>query len=282
VPAIDTLRRRVSVSDDQLEVLRLHTAGEAWEQHAAELTHLVTAGLIDTDGEVHPLVLDLVAAHAQPLLELWVETSGPQGLALSHVVVRGDETVWYTDPWPGEVGGERLYVRDELPQLIWILARLVGWRRATPPRGTAPLTTTLGRVAALMTAFALEDGTSWSDTRTVAVARADELLGRLEPEQRSLWIAVLAHLEGSWRVTCAWGPGVEHSRALAVWDCGSGGFWVRTTPAEPITEQTRLDAEATFVPTSGADVWSALTDLLPSKAELQAVRQAAGQPAGQA
>ena len=276
MPALDTLRRRISISDEQLEVLRLHTAGQAWEQHASELTHLVTAGLIDTDGEVHPLVLDMVLAYAQPLLELWVETSGPQGIALSHLVVRGDETVWYSDPWPGEVDGERLYVRDELPQIIWILARLVGWRRATPPKGTTPITTSLGRVAGLMAAFALEDGASWQDTRTVAIARADELLGELDPEQRRLWIAVLAHLEGSWRVTAAWGPKPEHSRALAVWDCGGGGFWVRTTPAEPITESTRLDEVATFVPTSAADVWSALTDLLPSKAELlDAVRQPA-------
>lgn len=276
MPALDTLRRRISISDEQLEVLRLHTAGEAWEQHPSELTHLVTAGLIDTDGEVHPLVLDMVTAFAQPLLELWVETSGPQGITLSHIVVRGDETVWYTDPWPGEVDGEALYVRDELPQILWILARLVGWRRATPPQGASPITTTLGRVAALMTAFANEDGANWQDTRTVAIARADQLLGELEPEQRKLWIAVLAHLEGSWRVTCAWGPTPEESRALAVWDCGSGGFWVRTSPAEPITEDTLLDTKATFAPTSGADVWSALADLLPSKAELlEAVRQPA-------
>jgi hypothetical protein len=274
VPAIDTLRRRISISEEQLEVLRLHTAGQAWEDHPAELTHLVTAGLIDTDGEVHPLVLDLVAAYAEPLLELWVETSGPQGIGLAHVVVRGDEAVWYTDPWPGEVDGEQLYVRDELPQLLWVLARLVGWRRATPPRGTAPIATTLGRVAALMAAFALEEGTSWQDTRTVAIARADDLLGELDPDQRRLWIAVLAHLQGSWRVTCAWGPGPENMRALAVWDCGGGGFWVRTTPVEPITDDTSLDADATFVPTSGADVWSALADLLPSKAELTRARQA--------
>jgi hypothetical protein len=281
MPTLDTLRRRISVTEEQLEVLRLVSNGEL--THLSDATApLVAAGLINADGSVHRLVADLADAMTRPLLELWIETMSQGGPTVSHIVVRGDEDLWYTDPWPGAADSDEVvFVKDELPQLLWIVARLVGFRRSTPPTAARPVTARLGTVASLLAAFSAEAGGAWDDVRTVAIAKLDELFGELSPEQREMWIAVLATLEGTWRVTCAWGPETHHSRGLAVWDCGSGGFWVRTTPAEPLLpEQITPDAEATFAPLSGGDLWKAFAEVLPSKAELTEVAEVIGRNGG--
>ncbi|HEX2896357.1 MAG TPA: hypothetical protein VHO29_20305 [Marmoricola sp.] len=282
MPALDSLRRRISLTEAQLELLRLCSNGEiSVESDPAALEPLIEAGLITADGTVHRLVADLATAMSRPLLELWVETMSQHGPTVGHVVVRGDEDVWYTDPWPGAADGDEVvFVKDELPQLLWILARMVGFRRSTPSEVARPVTARLGTVASLLGAFSA--GGSWDDVRTVAIAQLDEIFGVMSPELREMWIAVLATLQGTWRVTCAWGPETRHSRGLAVWDCGSGGFWVRTTPAEPLLpEQITPDAEATFVPTSGGDLWKALAELLPSKAELTEAVDLIGWPGGE-
>lgn len=286
MPSLDTLRRRLSLTERQLDLLRLYSNGEISRDtdadHAADLDVLAAAGFITADGAVHQLVADLAAAMTRPLLELWVETMSQRGPTVSHVVVRGDEDLWYTDPWPGAGDADEVvFVKDELPQLLWVLARLVGFRRSTPPEVARPVTARLGTVASLLAAFSAETGDTWDDVRTVAIAQIDDVLGAMSPEQREMWIAVLATLEGTWRITCAWGPETRHSRGLAVWDCGAGGFWVRTTPAEPLLpEHITPDAEATFVPTSGGDLWKAFAELLPSKAELTEAVELIGRPDG--
>jgi len=290
MPALDPLRRRISVTEQQLEVLRLVSNGRIAPDHDGDgvdgREDLVAAGLITRDGTVHRLVADLAAAMTQPILELWVETMSQAGPVVGHVVVRGDEDLWYTDPWPGAgEGDEVVFCKDELPQLLWILARLVGFRRSTPPAVARPVSAPLRSVASLLAAFSAqvgaEDGQGWDDVRTVAIAKLDDILGAMSADQREMWLAVLATLEGTWRVTCAWGPESRHSRGLAVWDCGPGGFWVRTTPAEPLLpERITPDAEATFVPTSGGDLWKAFAELLPSKAELTEAAELIGRTAG--
>jgi hypothetical protein len=286
MPTVDPLRRRISLTEEQLELLRLYSNGEigrdADADQASVLGALIDAGLITKDGTVHRLVADLAGAMTQPVLELWIETMSQQGPAVSHIVVRGDEDLWYTDPWPGAADSDEVvFVKDELPQLLWIVARLVGFRRSTPPEVARPVTARLSTVASLLAAFSAEaqprgseatdrrtEG-AWDDIRTVAIAKLDEIFGAMSAEQREMWIAVLATLEGTWRVTCAWGPETRHARGLAVWDCGAGGFWVRTTPVEPLLpEQITPDAEATFAPISGGDLWKSFAALLPSKAEL--------------
>jgi hypothetical protein len=282
MPALDSLRRRISLTEAQLELLRLCSNGEiSVESDPAAIEPLIEAGLITADGTAHRLVADLATAMSRPLLELWVETMSQHGPTVGHVVVRGDEDVWYTDPWPGAAdGGEVVFVKDELPQLLWILGRMVGFRRSTPSEAARPVTARLATVASLLAAFSA--GGSWDDVRTVAIAQLDEIFGEMSPEQREMWIAVLATIQGTWRVTCAWGPETRHSRGLAVWDCGSGGFWVRTTPAEPLLpEHITPDAEATFVPTSGGDLWKALAELLPSRAELTEAVDLIGRPGGE-
>jgi hypothetical protein len=36
-----------------------------------------------------------------------------------------------------------VFVKDELPQLMWVVARLVGLRRSTPPQVARPVTADL-------------------------------------------------------------------------------------------------------------------------------------------
>ncbi|RLV47849.1 hypothetical protein D9V37_17165 [Nocardioides mangrovicus] len=251
--------------------------GESAGVDAATREELSTAGLLTADGEIHPLVADLALAMSRPLIELFVESASDRGQVTAHVVVGGDETIWYTDPWPGR--DETVYTRDALPQLIWVLARLVGFRRSTPPPVSRPVAASFSTVGSLMAAFAAaSEHTEWEDVRTVAIATLDDILGSMETDQREMWLAVLATLQATWRVTCVWGPDSRaHARGLAVWDCGPGGFWVRTTPAEPLhPEDIAADPDATFVPTSGGDLWQALSDLLPAKGELEAGAAASG------
>lgn len=210
MPSLDTLRRRISLTEAHLELLRLTSNGETSaypDAEAAGLEALSAAGLVTADGAVHPLVADLATAMSQPVLELWIETMSERGPTVSHIVVRGDEDVWYTDPWPGAGDDDEVvFVKDELPQLLWIIARLVGFRRSEPPARARPVTAQLGTVASLLAAFSAETGDSWDDVRTVAIARLDDIFGAMSAEQREMWIAVLATLQGTWRVTCAWGP----------------------------------------------------------------------------
>lgn len=286
MPRLDPLRRRISLTEAQLELLRLCSNREIGPDPGddPDLDLLAAAGLIGPDGSVHRLVADLAAAMTEPVVELWVETMSQAGPTVSHVAIRGDEDLWYTDPWPGTADDEEVvFVKDELPQLLWILARLVGFRRSTPPSVARPVTAPLRTVASLLAAFSAESGGEWDDVRTAAIAGLDGIFGEMSADQREMWIAVLATLEGTWRITCAWGPETRHSRGLAVWDCGPGGFWVRTTPAEPLLpEQITPDAEATFAPISGGDLWKAFAELLPSKAELTEAAEVIGRSGGDA
>jgi len=284
LPSLDTLRRRISVTEADLEFLRRLSNGETTPDtdpaQAAKLGALTEAGLV-VGGGVHRLVADLAVAMAQPVLELWIETMCERGPTVSHIVVRGDEDIWYTDPWPGAGDDDEVvFVKDELPQLLWVVARLAGFRRSNPPERARPVTAPLATVASLLAAFSAETGGAWDDVRTVAIAKLDDIFGEMSAEQREMWIAVLATLEGTWRITCAWGPEAHHSRGLAVWDCGAGGFWRRTTPAEPLLpDDITPEVEATFVPISGGDLWKAFAELLPSKAELTEAAEVIGRSA---
>ena len=74
MPALDPLRRRISVTEQQLEVLRLVSNGGIAPDHDGDgvdgREDLVAAGLITRDGTVHRLVADRAAAMTQPILEL--------------------------------------------------------------------------------------------------------------------------------------------------------------------------------------------------------------------
>jgi hypothetical protein len=270
MPRMDALRQRISLTDAELETLRRVHNGEG-EVPDTERAALVRAGLVGEDGRADGLVLDLVETVTGPMIEGFVEASGPQGSTLAKLAVRG-ETVWYTDPWPGDDdAGPTTYCREELPQLLWILARLTGLRRHHVPAAAKEFTVPLRSVDAVLQTMALGEE-HWEPARTVATARLDELFTEVGPQDRVMLMATLSHLEAAVRVTLAWGPERTDARGIALWNCGDGGYWERVSPAEPLTsDQITPTTRATFRPLSAGQVWERFGALLPSKAELHGV-----------
>lgn len=267
---LDTVRHRIELSEHEFETLRLVHNGE--DADAATRRSLEEAGLVDPEGQISPLVLDLVQTVSEPMIECAVETAGPQGPQHAVLAVR-EETIWYTDPWPQDgPDSPTVYSRDELPQLLWVLARLVGLRRHEVPRAAVPFTVPLRSIDAVVQTMSLSEG-EWEPARTVATAQLDRFFGEIAESDRLMLMATLSHLESTARVTMVWGPDVStDARGVALWNCGDGGYWVRSAPAEPLTAQDITpDTLATFRPLSAGEVWRALADLLPSSAELRAL-----------
>jgi hypothetical protein len=93
---------------------------------------------------------------------------------------------------------------------------------------------------------------------------------------------VLSQLNCMWRMTVAW-KGTEAQAtlenglavsALAVWDCGIEGYWLRELPAEPVVDG-RVDesSELRVRRTTAKELWQMITDLLPDGAQLAPVPQ---------
>jgi len=270
VARLDQVRQRIELTDDEFEALRLLHNGEP--VNATTLEVLRAAGVVDDDGTIDALLLDLVQTVSDPMIECAIETAGPQGPAHALLAVR-EETVWYTDPWPQEGPGDPVaYHRDELPQLLWILARLVGLRRHDVPRAARPFTVPLSAIDAVVQTMGLTDD-SWEPAKVVATTQIGSLFSTVPEPDRVMLMATLSHLVATTRVTFVWGPDVTtDARALALWNCGDGGYWVRTAPPEPLRgEDITPDTTATFRPVSAGQVWRELADLLPSSAELTAL-----------
>ena len=266
---LDSVRERIAVSEQELEALRRASSGEPVDDD--DRRALVDAGLLTADGALAPLVADLVTVATGPMLECLVEAFGPQGPTLARVVIR-EETVWYTDPWPqDDLDGAVVHHRDELPQILWILARLVGLRRRQVPAAAQAFTVPLSAVDAVIQTMALGED-QWEPARTVATARFEEFFAEVGDPDRTMLMATLSYLESAVRLTVAWGPGEDDARGIALWNCGPGGWWQRTAPVEPIRPGTVTpQTPATFVPIAAGDVWTALAGLLPTSAELRAV-----------
>lgn len=267
---LDAVRRRITLSDEEFEALRRLHNGEAVEP--ADHRTLLDAGLVDGDDRIAPLVLDLVATVSEPMIECAIETAGPQGPLTALLAVR-EETVWYTDPWPQDDPlSPVVYCQDELPQLLWVLARLVGLRRHAVPAAATPFTVPLRAIDAVVQTMSLGEG-DWEPARTVATAQLERFFGTVAEQDRLMLMATLSHLEATARITVVWGPDLNtDARGLALWSCGDGGYWVRSSPAEPLrAEDVTPDTLATFRPVGADEVWRALADLLPTSAELRAL-----------
>lgn len=70
----------------------------------------------------------------------------------------------------------------------------------------------------------------WEDLKVVALAAGREKWPDLSTDARRRWMAVLASLRSSWRITVGWGepgdasgdsPGLPAVRWLSVLDCGA-------------------------------------------------------------
>jgi hypothetical protein len=278
MPGIDDARRRLLLASHHADALGAVVMNRDIDDATTRQAQreLIESGILDNDHRLHPLAADLARTMMAPTFEFAIEHVGPQGASMSIVAVR-NETVWSYDPWPDSgPGTEMVYSQEELPVLIWTLARLTGLRRVKPPDDAVSVTATLGLVDALMMVFQEAGAEQWSTVRTVALAKADEHAAHLDEAARKRWVAILGSLICFWRVTSRWADphsdtGQRH-KTLAVFDCGSEGYWQRTLEGG---ETTRLadvtpDTPVHLTPRTGGELWDALKELLPSGEELRA------------
>jgi len=285
MPAVDDARRRLLLASRHVRALVLLASGtdepKVEPEEPDALAELRASGLLAADGTAVPLVQDLLACSAVPTLRLVVEVLGPQGATVSDIVVSGEQ-VWLVDTWPGQdPAAERVHSRHELPTLMWDLTRMVGLRRQLSLPGAEPVTADLLSVERLMAALSTDPAPDWDDLKSFALSRAATDLAHLPAAERTRWVAVLASLQASWRITAFWGdpdtePGVV--RGLAVLDCGDEGYWQRTTPPEPLrAEDLQPDTAVRYEPVTAGALWAAIAHTLPTTDELRSAAEARAQ-----
>ncbi|MGX1542327.1 hypothetical protein [Streptomyces adustus] len=274
MPSYDSSRARFRLADRHVAVFAHLLDGETPPEELWEsLVELQRVGLVGEEGELAPVLRDLLGALADPMVMIQVEVTGEHG-AVNHGVVVGQDAVISHDGWPGEEESE--YVSIEPNTLVWELARKVNLHRGEKPQEGAPEVRIGTTMAALDAAFVALEEPGPDDEATLAhvgkaLVEADASLTSPALEQfRDLVVA----LNATWRVTTAWdglhdGKRSAMIRALAVWDCGPLGYWIREKPEEPILPgQVTPDSPLVLTLSNSADVWEKLTDLLPDKEEL--------------
>lgn len=274
MPSYDSSRARFRLADRHIAVFAHLLDGETPPEELWDsLVELQRVGLVGEEGELAPLLRDLIGALADPMVMIHIEITGEHG-PVNHGVVVGQEAVMSHDGWPGEEESE--YVSIEPNTLVWEIARKVNLHRGDKPEEGAPEVRVESTMAALDAAFvALEEPGADDDALRENVRKA---LVRADPELSDPGLGQLldlvVSLNATWRVTTAWDG--EHDgqrsamvRALAVWDCGSQGYWIREQPEEPIMPgQVGPDSALVVVKSTAGEVWNKITDLLPDKEEL--------------
>ncbi|WP_217140659.1 hypothetical protein [Streptomyces sp. AC627_RSS907] len=275
MPSYDSSRARFRLADRHIAVFAHLLDGETPPQELAEsLTELQRIGLVGEEGELAPLLRDLLGTLADPLVMIQVEVTGEHG-PVNHGVVVGQDAVISHDGWPGEEESE--YVSIEPNTLVWELARKVNLHRGgEKPEEGVPEIRVETTMAALDAAFvALEEPGPDDDATREGVREA---LGEADPDLKGdaldRFRDLVASLNATWRITTAWdgrhdGERSAMVRALAVWDCGPLGHWIREQPEEPIMPgQVGPDSRLALVRSDAAEVWRKITDLLPDREEL--------------
>ncbi|MFJ6127068.1 hypothetical protein ACIQKE_18470 [Streptomyces griseoviridis] len=264
---MDAARRRLRLSDSHVSVLGL-LVGEGRLPDELDSAHreLTAAGIIDDDGKIVAELYPLVATLMEPRVIAQVEMSGPRGTVRSGAVI-GDEFLFTHENWPGDTESE--YVPAEPETLVWGLARMVDLHRDFTAEAdlAEEIVSTMGVLDEVVER--MEAGGS---EEPAAVAEAVGAPLRLAE--------VLAQLNCMWRMTVVWqgatAPGSEEGlavSALAVWDCGLEGYWLRELPAEPVAEgQVDADSALRVRRTSSRELWQLITDLLPDGDQLRPVR----------
>ncbi|MEW2266361.1 hypothetical protein ACGF5T_00100 [Streptomyces sp. NPDC047853] len=273
MPSFDSSRGRFKFADRHIAVFA-HLLDK--EVPPAELHHSLTelqrAGLVGPEGELAPILRELLTTLARPVVLIQAEVTGRHGL-LTHGLVVGRNSVFSHDAWPGEEESE--YVPIEPQTLVWEMARKVKLRRvALDDSDTTTVSEIKTTMGVLDEMFKAVEGTS--DDPATAKAIALEALSApavlAEPQLSDLVDLVLS-MDSSWSVTAAWEDkrGGQALRSITVWDCGRHGYWLRTRPQEP-TEDGQVGPESilTVVRSSVGEIWDMLTDLLPDSAELAA------------
>ncbi len=264
MPSVDASRRRLRLSDSHISVLGLLVEEEQIpEELFVARSELRDSGIVDADDKIAADLYPLVTTLMEPRVIVQVEISGSHGVIPSGAVI-GDDFIFTHESWPGDAESE--YVPAEPETLVWALARMVDLHRDFTDGidGDEEIVSTMGAfddvVAHMETGRFEEPG---------AVAEAANAPTRLAE--------VLSQLNCMWRMTVAWkgteaqatlGNGLAVS-ALAVWDCGIEGYWLREVPAEPVIDgQVDESSELRVRRTTAKELWRMITDLLPDGAQL--------------
>ncbi|MFI1360665.1 hypothetical protein ACH4TV_44905 [Streptomyces sp. NPDC020898] len=274
MPSYDSSRARFRLADRHIAVFAHLLDGETppdelWDS----LVELQGIGLVGEEGELAPLLRDLLGALADPVVMVQVEVTGEHG-PVNHGVIVGQEAVIAHDGWPGEEESE--YVSIEPNTLVWELARKVNLHRGEKPEDGAPELRVETTMAALDAAFvALEEpGEDDDATRELVRAALTEADNKLKDPSLGQFLDLVVSLNATWRITTAWdgkhdGERAAMVRAIGVWDCGPLGYWIREQPEEPIMPgQVTPDSALVLVRSNSAEVWEKITDLLPDGEEL--------------
>lgn len=268
MPSMDAARRRLRLSDSHVSVLGLLVEeGQLPDELAQAQDELREAGILDADDKIVADLYPLVSTLMEPRVIARVEMTGPRGVTQSGAVV-GDDFIFTHENWPGDAESE--YVPVEPETLVWALARLVDLHRdfTAEVDSAEEIVSTMGtldQVIERMEAGEFEEPEAVAEAAGAPVRLAE----------------VLAQLNCMWRMTVAWqgagekqgeGAGLAVS-ALAVWDCGLEGYWLRELPAEPVVEgQVDASSELRVRRTSAKELWRLITDLLPDGAQLVAAQ----------
>ncbi|AYL36767.1 hypothetical protein [Streptomyces fungicidicus] len=276
MPGYDSSRSRLRLADRHVRVIARLAAGETPDPELfPSLGELQELGLVGEEGELSPLLRELVGALKTPVLNISVEITGEAG-PVHHGVLVGAETVIAHEGWPGDEESE--YIPIEPSTLVFELARMVRLRRGGEEQPAARRVEST--MKALDGAFAVlaapageagDAGDAGEDRDTVRKAVTEA--GTTGDMADALTELVLA-LNSYWRVTVAWdgqhdGGHAPMFRSLAVWDCGSRGYWIREQPEEPILPgQVTPDSPLHLVRSDAGEIWRGLTALIPEKEEL--------------
>ncbi|MFJ5709089.1 MULTISPECIES: hypothetical protein [unclassified Streptomyces] len=268
MPSFDVTRSRFRLADDHVFVLAQMATGQPVpESMAGAQAELREAGLINGAGELSALLLPVMKTVVQPTVIVSLEAGGRQGTLL-HGLLVGEENVVCHESWPGEA--EAVYRLVEPRTVVWTLADLVALRQSGDvPREETVVETTVGALEAGLAALEKAASTPGADERALVAAALEAAGGPAGP-----LADLIVELRSQWRVTAAWQgsqggrPGVV-ARAVAAWDCGPLGYWLRELPAEPVAEGG-VTPEGPFRlrRVTPKRLWQSLTDLLPDAAEL--------------
>ncbi|CCK28246.1 hypothetical protein BN159_3867 [Streptomyces davaonensis JCM 4913] len=274
MPSYDSSRARFRLADRHIAVFGHLLDGETPPEELGEsLAELQRIGLVGEEGELAPLLRDLLGTLANPLVMIQVEITGQHG-PVDHGVVVGQESVFSHDAWPGEEESE--YVSIEPRTLVWELARKVNLHRDERSDGDASEERIATTMAALDAAFVALDEPGQSDDATRDVVRKALVEADADLTEPALgrFLELVLALNATWRITTAWdgrhdGRQATMVRALAVWDCGPLGYWIREQPEEPIVAgQVGPDSPLVLARSTSGKVWKKLADLLPDREDL--------------
>ncbi|MFE9406733.1 hypothetical protein ACFYNY_34060 [Streptomyces sp. NPDC006530] len=271
MPSYDSSRARFRLADRHIAVFAHLMDGEnPPDELWPSVSELMQIGLVGEEGELAPILRDLLGALAAPLVLATAEVTGEHG-KLNHGVIVGKDAMIAHEAWPGDEESE--YTPIAPHSLVWELARMVNLQADEGATSdVSRIETTMGVLDTALSA--LDQGQGDEEATRDLIRRALDEAGTPDEPQRAELTELVMAMNAMWRITVAWdgtheGERAAMVRALAVWDCGPRGYWVREKPQEPIMEgQVGPESELCLVRTRNGVIWEKITDLLPDKEDM--------------